>query len=180
MAKTHSGDWRNPDRIRAWAEDLATELPRATPGTPVDHPARSVRRLLGYGVVGWALSAAIMGALYFAAGLTASLIVHAIAAPLLFIALARRYFGARGARDALPTAIVWTCVMMLLDLIVIAGVVQRSLAMFGSVAATWLPYALVFLATWATGALMATMPWSEGPKEQEHAPHPPPDQERPR
>jgi menaquinone-dependent protoporphyrinogen oxidase len=33
MARTHAGDWRNPERIRAWAAELARRL------TPVEHAA---------------------------------------------------------------------------------------------------------------------------------------------
>jgi menaquinone-dependent protoporphyrinogen oxidase len=159
MAKKHSGDWRNPERIRAWAAELADALPAAKPGTAIDHPARSVGRLVAYGVAGWALCAATMGLLLRFAGLTAALIVHALAAPVIFLALARRYFRARGARDPLPTAVAWTAIVVLLDAVVIAGAVLRSLQMFGSVAGTWLPFTMIFVATWATGALMSTMPW---------------------
>jgi hypothetical protein len=34
--------------------------------------------------------------------------------------------------------------------------------MFASVAGTWLPLALIFAATWATGAIMSTLPWPKG------------------
>ena len=93
------------------------------------------------------------------AGLTAALIVHAVAAPVFFVVLGRRYFRARGARDPLPTAVAWTSIAMLFDLVVVAGGLQHSLRMFRSVAGTWLPFALIFLASWATGELMSTMPW---------------------
>jgi menaquinone-dependent protoporphyrinogen oxidase len=63
MAKKSSGDWRNPERIRAWAAQIATTLPGATPGTPVDHPARSIHRLLGHALAGWTLCAATRGTL---------------------------------------------------------------------------------------------------------------------
>jgi hypothetical protein len=32
MAKRLSGDWRNPDRFRAWTRELARALPHARPG----------------------------------------------------------------------------------------------------------------------------------------------------
>ena len=53
--------------------------------------------------------------------------------------------------------------MALLDLVVVAGLVQGSLSMFGSLAGTWLPLSLIFLTTWVTGVLMGTLPW---PKEE--------------
>jgi menaquinone-dependent protoporphyrinogen oxidase len=158
MAKATNGDWRNPDRIRAWAADLAAAIPSAAPGDPVRHPARSVARLIAHALVGWALCAGTMTALLHRVSLGLALALHAIAAPLIFTAIAWRYFRARGARDPLPTAVTWTAIVASLDLVVVAGTVQRSLEMFTSVAGTWLPFALVFLATWATGEVMWMLP----------------------
>ena len=39
----------------------------------------------------------------------------------------------------------WTAIVMLLDLVVVAGALQRSLEMFKSVPGTWLPFVLIFL-----------------------------------
>jgi len=158
MAKKTSGDWRNQEKIRAWADEVAAAIPTAKPGAPVERPAHSIPRLLTHGVVGWALCAVTMFALMKLASLTPALVVHAIAAPLFFALIARNYFGARGARESLPTAIVWTCTVALLDLVIVAGAVQRSLEMFQSFAGTWLPLGLIFLATWATGEIMLMVP----------------------
>lgn len=158
MAKTMSGDWRNPERIRAWANELADELPGAVPGVPLDHAARSTPRLVAHAFVGWALCGATMGLLVQVTTLGAALAVHAVAAPVFFGVIAWHYFRARGARDPLPTAAVWTAIVAVLDLVVVAGLWQGSLAMFGSIAGTWLPFALIFLATWAVGSLMSMMP----------------------
>jgi len=158
MAKEKSGDWRNSERIRAWAAQLAESLPTASAGTPVTHPAGSLQRLLAYAVAGWALCAGTMAVLLQIVGVTAALVLHAIAAPLIFVGLARQYFRARGARDPLPTAVTWTAVVALLDLVVVAGAVQHSLGMFRSLAGTWLPLALILLATWATGEVMSFLP----------------------
>lgn len=156
MAKKSSGDWRNPERIRAWADRLAAELPTAAPGTPIDHPARSLPRLIAHGLVGAALCTALLVALSFVSR-TAALAVHAVAAPGLFAALAWHYFRARGAREPLPVALLWTAVAALLDLAVLAGA-QRSLSLFTSVA-LWIAFALIFLVPWTIGALLSTMPW---------------------
>jgi menaquinone-dependent protoporphyrinogen oxidase len=158
MARTRSGDWRNPERIRTWAAKLAAEIPQAKPGTPIDHPARSMGRLLLHGVVGWALCAVTMGALLRLVSLTAALVVHAVAAPFFFAGLAWHYFRARGSREPLPTAVTWTTVVMLLDVILAVGL-EHSLAMFQSIAGTWLPLALIFIVTWAIGVVMSTLPW---------------------
>jgi len=158
MAKERAGDWRSPDRIRAWALQLASELPLAEPGRPLEHAARSVKRLLGYGMVGWALCTATMAVLLQVTSTTVALIVHAIAAPAYFVALAWRYFGARGSRDPLETAATWTGIVVLLDATVVAGAVLHSFDMFRSVAGTWLPFSLIFLATWITGTVRRSIP----------------------
>jgi menaquinone-dependent protoporphyrinogen oxidase len=167
MAKTKSGDWRNPERIRTWADELARELPCATPLPPVKQPARSISRLLAHAVLGWALCTMTMTALLHAVSFTAALIIHAAATPLFFTAIASHYFRPRGARDPLPTAAAWTAAVALLDFLVVAILVQRSLQMFASFTGTWLPFALIFLVTWATGAVMSVLPGTGGTSERQ-------------
>lgn len=41
MAKTHAGDWRNPEHIRAWATEVAHDLPTARPRVAVAPPGGS-------------------------------------------------------------------------------------------------------------------------------------------
>ena len=158
MAKKHSGDWRNPERIRAWATELGKDLPTATAGQSVEHPAGSLWRLLGYGIAGWAACGVIMGLLRGATSLGTALAIHAFAVPSVFAFLARRYFRSRGARDPLPTALAWTALVAVLDLTVVAGPIEHSFAMFASIIGTWLPFALIFLSTWATGSVVEMMP----------------------
>jgi hypothetical protein len=162
MAKKRSGDWRNPERIRAWAAGIAAALPAARPRPAVEPAARSPWRLLAHGVAGWAACALVMAALLPIAPLGIALMAHAIAAPIIFAAISVRYFGAWGARDPLPTALAFTAIVALLDAVVVAALVQRSFAMFASFAATWLPFALIFAATWITGAVMTMMPGRSG------------------
>ncbi len=163
MAKTMSGDFRNPDRIRAWARELARDLPEARPGLAIDHAARSLVRLAAHGIAGWAACAAVMLAALQLGSTGVATALHAVAAPLIFTAIAARYFGARGAREPLPAALAVTAIVAVLDAIVVAGLVLGSFAMFESFAGTWLPLALVFLATWITGWLKSTMPWPKAP-----------------
>lgn len=158
MAKTHSGDWRNPEKIRMWAADLARVIPVARPGSAVDPPARSIWRLLAHGFAGWALCAAVMGILLSVASLGVAIAVHAVLAPMIFVMLAVHYFRARGARDPMPTALAWTSIVVSLDAAIVAGAVLRDFSMFGSFAGTWLPFGLIFLVTWITGFVVSTMP----------------------
>ena len=91
--------------------------------------------------------------------LTTAIVLHALAVPIIFTAVARHYFRADGAGEPLPTAFAFAATVAVLDLAVVAGLIQRSPAMMGSVTGFWLPLLLIFFATWATGALMSTMPW---------------------
>jgi len=158
MAKKSAGDWRSAGHVRSWARRLASELPGAVPGRWVDPPGGSALRLIGYGVVGWALCTVTMLVLLQVTSTTVALVAHAIAAPIYFVVLAGRYFGARGAREPLEVAATWTGSVVLLDATLIAGVVLRSFEMFGSVLGTWLPLALIFVASWLTGIVKRSMP----------------------
>lgn len=169
MAKTLSGDWRDPARIRAWADDVAQVLPFAQPGTGLDLPARSLPRLLVHGAALWALCGAVMGVLMWATTTALALVVHGIAAPLIAIGVAWHYFSPKGARAALPVAATFAGIVVALDAVVVAGLILGSSAMLASITGFWLPVALIFLATWGTGALMSTLPWPKG--EAKHPPH---------
>jgi hypothetical protein len=106
-----------------------------------------------------------MAALLHLVSLGLALTLHAIAAPIIFSAIAHRYFQARGARDPLPTAVTWTATVALLDLVVVAGAVRGSLEVLKSIAGTWLPFALILVATWATGELMSMLPSEQQRRE---------------
>jgi hypothetical protein len=129
------------------------------PRVVVVQPGGSVARLVLHALAGWAACAAVMGALLATGSRTLALVVHAVAAPLIFVAVARHYFRERGARDPFPTALAFVFIVALLDLVVVAGLVQHSFALFASIAGTWLPFLLVFVATLVTGELSSTLPW---------------------
>ncbi len=87
-----------------------------------------------------------------------------VVAPLIFALVARNYFHARGARAAMATAFAFAGIVALLDAVVVAGWIQRSPAMFGSVAGTWLPLLLIFAVTWASGEAVWMTPPPHGPQ----------------
>ena len=164
MAKKHAGDWRNPERVRTWAETIASALPTARPGEVVDPPARSLWRVLAYGITGWGLCAILMAGLQAIASQGVAITLHAVAAPFIFGALAWGYFAARGAREPLGVAVAFTAIVAVLDAVVVAALFLHSFAMFASIAGTWLPFVLIFAVTWATGSVMAMLPQRDGPK----------------
>ena len=170
MAKDHAGDWRNPQRIRAWADDLADALPEATPNAPAAQPGHTPGRLLGYGAAGWLLRAATTATLLALIAEPTALLLQAVVTPLLFALLAWRYFHDPASRDPLPTAATWTATVALLDLLA-AGLLLGTLAPFATLVGTWLPYALLLGTVWATGELMSMMPdtWDTEPEPKPRA-----------
>ncbi len=161
MARERAGDWRNPERIRAWAAAIAAELPNTGPGAYVEPRARSLPRLVGYGLLGWGLVAAITWTLGYTGGPTAAVAGKNLAAALVFVGASRAYFAPRGARDPLPVALVWTAIEAVLAfLIVPVGAATRGgVSGFWSY---WLPLAVIFGAVWATGLVMSFRPWRPG------------------
>ncbi len=164
MAREHSGDFRDPERIRAWARGIARTLPHARPKPVIELPGRSPARLFAHGAVGWLLCGVTMGVLLLATTEAAAVVVHAVLAPMIFVGVARHYFRTRGAREPLPTALAFTGVVALLDVVIVAALVLRTHAFLLSFAGFWLPLLLIFVATLATGAIMSTMPWPKPPQ----------------
>jgi menaquinone-dependent protoporphyrinogen oxidase len=162
MAKKSSGDWRKPERIRAWAGELAIALPTARPGVAVEPEARSLSRLLAY-----VLAASLLGVVARVAvaplhvtGLAVAL--HAAAAVAIVIVIGRRYFSPRGARDPLPTGLWFATGLAIFDALALA-VRTDDLATPVGIAAITISATAGLLAAWATGGLMSTMPWPRGP-----------------
>lgn len=173
MARQHSGDWRNPLRIRAWASQIARALPSARPHAAIAPPARSLGRLLGHGAAAWVLCTAALAAFMGFSSHGLAMVLHAILVPIVFGAFAVHYFRQRGAREPLPTAIAWTVLAALLDATVVAGLIVRGTALLSSVAGSWLPWALILLATWATGVVMQMVPPPGAPRSSPRPPRTP-------
>jgi hypothetical protein len=114
---------------------------------------RSQQRLVlcGFAVLGWVLCGATMGIGLSVAPLQTALVIHAVAAPLIFGTLAVAYFRSFPHASPVWTAVAWVGIVMLLDFFVVALLIERDLAMFGSPLGTWIPFALIFLATLAVG-----------------------------
>jgi menaquinone-dependent protoporphyrinogen oxidase len=158
MAKQHAGDWRDVERIRAWANQLADALPLARPLMPLTPEGRSPMRLVEYGVVAWALGAALLVISTAVAPAWFALTAHAVVVPLWFGRLAARYQRAEGARSPAMVAISWLAMAAFLDLALVAGAVRSTFALTSSVAGFWLPLGLGFAAAWVAGAIAAMVP----------------------
>ena len=104
-----------------------------------------------FALLGWALCVASIGIGFAVTTQTMALVVHAIVAPVVFAALSWVYFTRFAYTTPLVTAALFLGIVAALDLVVVALFILRSFAMFGSLLGTWLPFVLIFVATWATG-----------------------------
>ncbi len=107
--------------------------------------------VLAHAFVGWALCFAVMGIGMATMPLERALIVHAVAAPILFTLVSLVYFAKFHFTPPLPTAGIFVGFVILMDFFVVALLINRSLDIFASIIGTWLPFALIFLSTWITG-----------------------------
>jgi hypothetical protein len=92
-----------------------------------------------------------MGVGLSVAPLKTALVVHAVAAPLIFCMLEATYFKSLLYASPACAAAVWVTIVILLDFFVVALLIERNLAMFGSPLGTWVPFALIFLVTVTVG-----------------------------
>jgi hypothetical protein len=106
---------------------------------------------IAHGLAGWALCGVTIGLARKATTLETALIMHAIAAPLIFVVLSLLYLRRPDSWPPLVTASAFLATVLILDAFVIAPLIERSFEMFTSILGTWLPFLLIFLATWCTG-----------------------------
>ncbi len=104
-----------------------------------------------HALVGWALCGAVM---FVGRAVTTpdnALIAHLVAAPIIFWAVSSFYFRRFDFFSALEVAAIFLGVVVFLDLVIVALLVEKSLDMFTSPVGTWIPFALIFIATYLTG-----------------------------
>ena len=111
--------------------------------------------LLAHAFVGWLLCAATMGIGMATTPLQVALVIHAIGAPIYFAAVSSFYFSRFNFTSALATAAIFVLFVIAVDFLVVGLLINRSLAMFGSLLGTWIPFALIFGSTFATGSIIS-------------------------
>jgi len=113
--------------------------------------AKKAGIVLLHAFIGWVLCAATMGIGMAITSPQNAILIHAVAAPLYFIGISRLYFGRFNYTRPFPTAMIFTGFVIVVDFFVVALLILRSLAMFASLLGTWIPFALIFTATYSTG-----------------------------
>jgi hypothetical protein len=111
--------------------------------------------ILAHALVGWALCAATMGIGMAVTSLDKALIMHAILAPVFFAGVSLVFFSRFHFTTPLRTAAIFLTVVVAMDVVVVAMLINHSFAMFGSLLGTWLPFLLIFVSTYLTGTIVA-------------------------
>jgi hypothetical protein len=104
-----------------------------------------------YAFIGWTICGAIM---FIGTAVTSefiALIIHAIAAPIIFAVVSSYYFKKYDFTTPLEAAALFVAFVVLMDFVVVALLINKSLAMFGNVLGTWIPFVLIFISTYYTG-----------------------------
>jgi hypothetical protein len=83
-----------------------------------------------------------------------ALIVHAVAAPVIFSIVSWIYFKNFNYTTPLKTALVFVSFVIAIDFLVVALLINKSMDMFISLIGTWIPFALIFASTYLTGFLV--------------------------
>ena len=122
--------------------------------------------VLAHGFVGWVLCMATMELGMQITSQNNAFMIHLIAAPIFFLGLSLFYFTRFNYTTPFQTAAVFTITVVVLDFVVMAGLVLRSVDMFfspGSIVGTWLPLTLIFVSTYLTGITLHRSPRSSIP-----------------
>ncbi len=103
------------------------------------------------GLLGWALCGAVMFIGMAVTDIQTTLIVHVIGAPIIFSLISWFYFKRFNYTSPILTALLFICVVIFMDFFLVALIINKSLEMFQSPLGTWIPFALIFLASYLTG-----------------------------
>jgi hypothetical protein len=117
---------------------------------------KAVAIIAAHAVVLWMLCGAIVMVGRQLWTMETTLIVHAVGAPIIAVVISLIYFTYFAYTTPLQTATIFMLSAISLDAIIVATFVEKSFEMFTSPIGTWIPFALIFLATYATGNLMMT------------------------
>ena len=116
--------------------------------------AKAVAIIAIHALVLWILCGAIMMIGRELWSIEAALIVHAVGAPILAMGVSLVYFTYFNYTTPLQTATIFTLTPIILDALIVASLIEKSFDMFRSPIGTWIPFGLIFIATYLTGSLI--------------------------
>jgi hypothetical protein len=106
------------------------------------------------GLLGWALCGTIMFAGMAVTDIQTALIVHVIGAPIVFWLISWFYFKRLAHTSPIQTALLFLSVVVFMDFFLVALIINKSMEMFQSALGTWIPFGLIFLASYLTGIVI--------------------------
>lgn len=115
--------------------------------------AMALLSLIAAAVVVWGLCGAVMGLGRKLWSVGTAIAIHLPAAPVFAFVAAALHAAFFPNFDPLTRGSVIIGVVILLDLVVVAPLMERSFEMFRSLVGTWIPFVLIFLAAWIAGLL---------------------------
>lgn len=107
--------------------------------------------LAGHAVVGWGICGSTIAIWRQWLSMPNTKLIHAIVAPIVFALLSLRFFRRWPGAAPLRTSLSLVGIVIGLDLLVVAPLVEHSYAMFSSAIGTWIPFASIWLASFFVG-----------------------------
>ena len=104
-----------------------------------------------HALLGWAYCGVLIGVGRQLLPMHATLVLHALGAPVGFALISLFYYRRFGYSSPVQTAIAFLGIVVALDLFLVAPVIEKNYAMFTSPLGTWIPFALIFAATYISG-----------------------------
>jgi hypothetical protein len=104
-----------------------------------------------HALVGWAYCGVLIGVGWQILPTHATLVLHAVGAPVGFALISLLYYRKFAFTSPLQTALAFLGIVVALDLFLVAPIFEKNYAMFASALGTWIPFALIFAATYFTG-----------------------------
>jgi hypothetical protein len=116
--------------------------------------------------IGWALCGASIAIGQAFTSMENTLIIHAIASPIVFIILSFIYFTKFNHTSPFKTAFIFLHFSVFMDIFVVATIIEKNYAMFRSPIGTWIPLTLIFIVTFAVGTFIHKRKKSEQVKTE--------------
>ncbi len=106
-----------------------------------------------HALIGWAICGATVAIGRQLVSMQTTLWIHALVAPLAFGVLTAHHFRRFPGSSPGGTALTMIAIVVALDGLLVAPVVEHSFAMFGSVLGTWIPFASIAASCYLVGRL---------------------------
>ncbi len=104
--------------------------------------------------MGWGLCGATIGIGRNLTLMENALIIHAVAAPVIFTMISIFYFKKVNHFSPLFIATFFLGFVVFMDIVVVATFIERDFSMFKSIIGTWVPFCTIFLSTFITGKII--------------------------